>query len=213
MDWQRNLFFFVSLLLGLGAVSAGLFQPGRLGKRLQSIEMVDRSGIHQTVDAVDSEFRDFWATRGMQVAGPAPAQTVMRRLSLGLTGTIPSLEEVRGLEASDGADPQGQWLDYLLQDRRCSDYLAERFARSLVGAEQGPFLIFRRRRFVSWLSDQLELNVPYDELARQLIQGEGLWTDAPEVNFLTATVDPEKEGRPDPVVLTGHLSRALLGLR
>ncbi|MFP6751471.1 MAG: DUF1553 domain-containing protein [Pirellulaceae bacterium] len=213
MVWKRNLFFAVSLLLGLGAVSAGLLQPDRLGKRLQSIEVTDRSEIHQTVAAVDREFRDFWETRGLQVAGPAPVQTVMRRLSLGLTGTIPSLEEVRGLEASDGADSQDQWLDYLLQDRRCSDYLAERYARSLVGVDQGPFLIFRRRRFVSWLSDQLELNVPYDELVRQLIQGEGLWTDAPEVNFLTATVDPEKEGRPDPVVLTGHLSRALLGLR
>ena len=213
MVWQRNLFFSVALLLGLGAVSAGLLQPDRLGKRLQSIEMVDRSEIHQTVDAVDGEFRKFWETGGLQVAGPAPVQTVMRRLSLGLTGTIPSLEEVRGLEAFDGANPLDQWLDYLLQDRRCSDYLAERYARTLVGSDQGPFIVFRRRRFVSWLSDQLELNVPYDELARQLIQGEGLWTDAPEVNFLTATVDPEKEGRPDPVVLTGHLSRALLGLR
>lgn len=213
MVWKRDLFFGLSLLLGLGAVSAGLLQSDRLEKRLQSIKIPGRPGIQETVDAVDREFQEYWRTRGLQVAGPASVKTVMRRLSLGLTGTIPSLEEVRGLEASRGADPRDRWLEYLLEDRRCSDYLAERYARSLVGAEQGPFLVFRRRRFVSWLSDQLEENLPYDELARQLIQGEGLWTDAPEVNFLTATVDPEKGGRPDPVVLAGHLSRALLGVR
>ena len=28
-------------------------------------------------------------------------------------------------------------------------------ARAYVGTEDGPFLIYRRRRFVSWLSDQL----------------------------------------------------------
>jgi hypothetical protein len=213
MVWKRDLFFGLSLLLGLGAVGAGLLQSDRLEKRLQSIKVPGRPGIQETVDAVDREFQESWRTRGLQVAGPASVKTVMRRLSLGLTGTIPSLEEVRGLEASRGADPRDRWLEYLLEDRRCSDYLAERYARSLVGAEQGPFIVFRRRRFVSWLSDQLEENLPYDELARQLIQGEGLWTDAPEVNFLTATVDPEKEGRPDPVVLAGHLSRALLGVR
>lgn len=211
--WKRDLFFVSSLFLGLAAVSAGLLQPDRLGKRLKAIQLPAREEISETVDAVDLEFEEYWRSLQLQVAGPAPLDTVRRRLSLGLAGTIPSLEELRSLEALGGADPIGLWVEYLLEDRRCSDYLAERYARSLVGADQGPFLVFRRRRFVSWLSDQLQANVPYDFLARQLIEGEGIWTDAPEVNFFTVAVDPENGGQPDPIVLTGHLSRALLGVR
>ncbi len=211
--WKRDLFFVSSLFLGLAAVSAGLLQPDGLEKRLKAIQLPAREEISETVDAVDLEFEEYWRSLQLSVAGPAPLDTVRRRLSLGLAGTIPSLEELRSLEAFGRADPVGHWVEYLLEDRRCSDYLAERYARSLVGADQGPFLVFRRRRFVSWLSDQLQLNLPYDLLARQLIEGEGIWTDTPEVNFFTVAVDPENGGQPDPVVLTGHLSRALLGVR
>jgi len=211
--WKRDLFFVSSLFLGLAAVSAGLLQPDRLEKRLKAIQLPARQEISETVHAVDLEFEEYWRSLQLQVAGPAPLDTVRRRLSLGLAGTIPSLEELRSLEAFGEVDPVGHWVEYLLEDRRCSDYLAERYARSLVGADQGPFLVFRRRRFVSWLSDQLQANVPYDFLVRQLIEGEGIWTDAPEVNFFTVAVDPENGGQPDPVVLTGHLSRALLGVR
>ena len=210
---KRDLFFISSLFLGLAVVSAGLLQPDGLEKRLKAIQLPAREEISETVDAVDLEFEEYWRSLQLQVAGPAPLDTVRRRLSLGLAGTIPSLEELRSLEAFGGADPVGHWVEYLLEDRRCSDYLAERYARSLVGADQGPFLVFRRRRFVSWLSDQLQANLPYDLLARQLIEGEGIWTDAPEVNFFTVAVDPENGGQPDPIVLTGHLSRALLGVR
>ncbi len=211
--WKRDLFFVSSLFLGLAAVSAGLFQPDGLEKRLKAIQLPAREEISETVDAVDLEFEEYWRSLQLSVAGPAPLDTVRRRLSLGLAGTIPSLEELRSLEAFGRSDPVGHWVEYLLEDRRCSDYLAERYARSLVGADQGPFLVFRRRRFVSWLSDQLQVNLPYDLLARQLIEGEGIWTDTPEVNFFTVAVDPENGGQPDPIVLTGHLSRALLGVR
>ncbi|MAZ94862.1 MAG: hypothetical protein CMJ73_02340 [Planctomycetaceae bacterium] len=211
--WKRDLFFVSSLFLGLVAVITGLLQSDGLEKRLKAIPLPAREEISETVNAVDLEFEEYWQSLQLPVAGPAPLDTVRRRLSLGLAGTIPSLEELRSLEVFGGVDPVGHWVQYLLEDRRCSDYLAERYARSLVGADQGPFLVFRRRRFVSWLSDQLQVNLPYDLLVRQLIEGEGIWTDTPEVNFFTVAVDPENGGKPDPVVLTGHLSRALLGVR
>ncbi len=47
------------------------------------------------------------------------------------------------------------WIDHLLRDRRTADYLAERFARAWVGVENTPVILFRRRRLVTWTSDQL----------------------------------------------------------
>jgi hypothetical protein len=84
----------------------------------------------------------------------------------------------------------------------------------MVGVEDGPFIVYRRHRLVSWLSDQIHLNRPYDELVRELITAEGVWTLNPAANFLTVTVDQnnEEEG-PDEVKLAGRVSKAFLGVR
>ncbi|MEC8590156.1 MAG: hypothetical protein VXZ15_01260, partial [Planctomycetota bacterium] len=79
------------------------------------------------------------------------------------------------------------WLNYILEDERFADYFAERLARAYVGVENGPFIVYRRRRFVHWLSDQILSNRPYDDLVRHLLTDEGLWTDSPAVNFVSVT--------------------------
>jgi hypothetical protein len=126
---------------------------------------------------------------------------------------VPSLEEVRQFEALP-ADQRLPWfVDHLLQDRRCADYFAERFARAWVGTEDGPFIFYRRRRLIAWLSEQLAANRPYDALVRDLIAADGLWTDHPATNFVSVTVQPDNQNQPDPVRLAGRVTRAFLGLR
>ena len=146
--------------------------------------------------------------------GSASGLTVLRRLSLGLTGTVPSLEEIRLFESLPEEASIGIWASRLMQDRRFASYFAERFARAFVGVENGPFLVFRRRRMLDWLADEILQNRPYDQLVRKIITSEGIWTSDPEVNFVTVTVDQnnEEEG-PDEVKLAARVSRAFLGVR
>lgn len=163
---------------------------------------------------VNAAFRASWASAGLEPAAEADALTLARRLSLALTGAPPSLEEIRRLESlPKGADPVAAWLDHLFADRRSADYLAERFARAFVGVETGPFLVYRRRRLVTWLGDQIQANRPYDAIVRDLVSAEGLWTTRPETNFITVTVvqGGSKEG-PDEMKLAGRAARAFLGL-
>jgi hypothetical protein len=134
-------------------------------------------------------------------------------MSLALAGTIPSLQELRRFEAQPAEVRLANWLDDLLADRRSSDFVAERLARALVGVQDGPFLIYRRRRFVSWLADELQANRPYDQIVRRLIAEEGLWTDHPATNFITVTVKPDSDEGPDANVLAARVSRAFLGVR
>jgi hypothetical protein len=136
----------------------------------------------------------------------------MRRLALALIGAVPSLEEIRRFESQPRGSRIEAWLDDLLSDRRCADHLAERFARAFVGTEDGPFLLFRRRRFIAWLSDAILANRPYDAVARDLIADQGLWTDHPATNFITVTFDQES-GRPTPERLAARVARAFLGVR
>ena len=117
---------------------------------------------------------------------------------------------IRG-PAGRGNGSRGSLSD-LLRDRRTADYLAERFARALVGTEDGPFVQFRRRRFTTWLSDAILENRPYDAVVRDLVADQGLWTDHPATNFISVTFSEETES-PDPERLAARVSRAFLGVR
>lgn len=171
-------------------------------------EMKDIQRVAQTVNA---DFEKEWTQHGLKPVGRADDLTIARRLSLALTGSIPSLQEIRSLETLKDVDRTQWWLTQLLGDRRSSDYLAERFARVYVGIENGNLVLFRRRRLVDWLSDALQKNRPYDQIVRELIDCEGVWTTNPAVNFITVT-NEDKKG-PDEAKLAAKVSRAFLGVR
>ncbi|MCA9188322.1 MAG: DUF1553 domain-containing protein [Pirellulaceae bacterium] len=205
---------FLGLCIAGGLALATYISPREYPPSRVSLEnWQDWEDVREIAARIDEEFSQAWAEAGLQSAELADDLTVARRMSLGMTGTIPSLEEIRALESLSPEARIPWWTEHLLADRRSSDYRAERWGRALVGVEGGPFLIYRRRRFISWLSDQLHANVPYDELARTLITAEGVWTDSPAVNFLTVTANPEDGNRPDAIRLAARTSRAFLGVR
>ncbi len=169
----------------------------------------------EVVGSIDSAFDDQWSDAGLEVANVADDWLVARRLSLGLTGTIPSVQELKTLEQQPSDQRISWWVSRLLDDKRTHDYMAERLARAWVGVEGGPFLLYRRRRFIAWLSDQIESNRRYDYLVKQLLTDEGIWTDSPAVNFYTRNIIPDsgEEDKPDPILLTGRTVRAFVGMR
>jgi hypothetical protein len=213
--WARNLLFFGLVLVGVAGLGALLYPPALPARasRFQPAE-ADSPGFRDLVDRVDAAVRATWKDRGLE---PAPLVTddlaLARRVSLALTGTIPSLQEIRQLEAQPPEQRLQWWLAGILEDRRYADYLAERLARAYVGTENGPFVVFRRRRFVTWLSDQLLQNRPYDEIVKQLIAAQGLWTDQPATNFVTVTIELDNQKGPNPARLAGRVARAFLGVR
>lgn len=212
--WLRNLLFLG--LIGGGGVALGVnLLPPREPKPVTSYDAsaYRAADFRNAVDRIDGAFRKQWNEDKVRPAPAASELTVARRLALGLMGTVPSLEEIRQFEYLPAEERLPWWLDHILQDRRFADYFAERIARAVVGTEDGPFIFYRRRRLIAWLGDQLAQNQPYDALVRELIAGEGLWTDHPATNFVTVTTQPDHGNQPDPVRLAGRVTRAFLGLR
>jgi hypothetical protein len=204
--WLRNAAVLAVLAAGTGLVAwKWLERP--VGKTIPSAS----SEAQKAAAKVDAASEAEWATKKIPPAPRADDLTIIRRLSLALTGSIPSLEEIRDVQTLKGENVPQQWLERLLADRRTSDYLAERLARVYVGTENGPFLIYRRRRLVEWLSEALLQNRPYDRIVRDLIGSKGVWTTSPAVNFITVTNEPGKG--PDEKKLAAKISRAFLGVR
>jgi hypothetical protein len=166
--------------------------------------------IDQAVAAVDHYFEQSWQGAGVKPAPRANDLQILRRLSLALCGTIPSLEEIREFESDAAPGRLDRWTVHLLADNRFADYFAERLARGFVGTEMGQAIIFRRDRFVDWLRQQLSQNTPYDEIARRVISETGLWTDHPASNYITAAM---ADGELDENKLAGRTARAFLGQR
>ena len=211
--WLRNLFFLAVCSVGLTLPIVAIAPRADSTATAKVVAAPQDDDAQRTIAAVDAAFRRAWLERNLVPAEPADDLTVYRRLSLGLTGAIPSLEEIRSFESADDTQRFENRLGVVLADRRTADYLAERFARAFVGVENGPFLLYRRRRFVSWLADNIAENTPFDAVVRHLIADEGLWTDSPAVNFLTAAVKPGESPDPDPKALAARTARAFLGVR
>ncbi|MEO1615454.1 MAG: DUF1549 domain-containing protein [Planctomycetota bacterium] len=222
MKWS---WFLCLMLAAFAYMCAGLSEPADGGKTESKIEAQpasrgglpnlmrgDWASLMQTTSAIDRAHAEMLEQSGLEEAPVADWLTICRRMSLALVGSGMSLEEIRVLEQLPEEDRESTHLSRLLDDPRFHDYWAERWTRFLVGADEGPFAVYRRRRFRHWLADQISANLPYDQFVSKLVTAEGLWTDRPEVNFLTVTFDTN-DGSPDPVRLAARTSRAFLGLR
>lgn len=194
-----GVFAVVAMAARTNVVRQSPTKPGRVAVETDPI-----------VTDVDRLFARKWAEAGVTPANPVDDLAILRRLSLVLHGTVPSLEEIRAFESDAGAKRIERWVEKMLEDRRFSDYFARRLARVFVGADEGQFVVFRRDRFWAWLGEQLQKNRPYDEVVREMIAERGLWTGEPQVNFITSAVN---EGYVDVNKLAGRTVRAFLGQR
>ncbi|HWA97372.1 MAG TPA: DUF1549 domain-containing protein, partial [Pirellulales bacterium] len=214
----RNIVFLATCAVGLMALAAALDprveSHGRNAISTDGKAIAENLGLDEIVAQLDRAFASEWARRGLQAASAADELTVVRRLALALMGTIPSIEEIRRLESVPANQRVARYLANVLNDRRFHDYFAERLARPLVGVKDGVFIVYRRSRFVSWLSEQLRDQRPYDEMVRELITADGQGTDRPPVNFILAAMTPGMRPlTPDCKELASRVSRAMLGVR
>ena len=211
--WRKRLLLVLigaSLFAGIGWATSP--RP-KLLRTPESISSSFESTIQTVAQQVDGAMNADIASHGLKTAKVADWRLITRRISLALIGNGLSLEEIRVVEQVPEDRRPTWWTEYLLKDRRSSDYLAERWTRATVGTNQGPFLVFRRRKYVDWMADHFEKGTPYDVVVRDLLEAKGSWTDAPQVNFLTATMDDTDNKKPDAIRLAGRTSRAFLAQR
>jgi hypothetical protein len=208
----RDVLFLGFVLAVVTAWGTGVLRSSMSPSSIPEPARFDSRDLDTLIREVNASFRSEWSRQGLSPAPRASDLVLLRRLSLALTGTIPALEEIRRFESLTPDARINIWLDQLLRDRRSADYLAERFARAFVGVEEGPFIQFRRRLFVTWLSDAFHENRPYDAIVRDLVADSGIWTDHPATNFVSVTFDPEVE-LPDPERLAARVARSFLGVR
>ena len=125
---------------------------------------------------------------GLSTAAEADRRTLIRRLSLDLTGLPPSVDQVRAFLADSSPDAYGNLVDRLLESPRYGERMAVRWLDAARYADtQGyqndaPVQMWRWR---DWVIEAFNSNKPFDEFTVEQIAGDLL--PNPTLDQLIAT--------------------------
>lgn len=131
---------------------------------------------HETsINEIDAFIAGRLEEAGLALAEPASRETVIRRVSLDLTGLLPTVEEVQEFVADDRPDAYERLVDRLL----ASPHYGERQARHWLDlaryADSNGFTIDGARSiwpYRDWVIEAFNANKPFDEFTIEQLAGD-----------------------------------------
>ena len=119
--------------------------------------------------------------------------TFIRRVTLDITGRIPTPEETNRFLASDDAGKRDQLVDRLLKSPAYADYFASKWTPLLKNRRDEASDITANFAFHAWVRDSLLANVPYDQFVRELLAATGTVVGNPPVAWYKRVKDPKEQ--------------------
>ncbi len=172
------------------------YGEGSVMIRYQGLVTIFRAAIPQDVPAESLEFPqptnfvDEHVFRKLKRLGLPPSELCtdsefLRRVSLDITGTLPTVEEAHSFLDSTDADKRGKLVDSLLEKPEYATYFALRWGDvlRLKGGRAGKKGVDgdheRGLAFHDWIKESLSANKPYDQFVREILTVNGP-TSGPE---------------------------------
>jgi hypothetical protein len=126
---------------------------------------------------------------GLQPSPAANFEQLLRRTALGLTGLLPTPEEMDGFIREGTAEAYARWIERLL----ASPHYGERWGRHWLDlgryAESDGFEHDSLRphswRYRDYVIRSLNQDKPFDQFIREQIAGDEIWPDEPEALIAT----------------------------
>jgi len=181
----------------MGQVAAVQVQSPRGGAASPSAE----PPVHNPID------RLVWAK--LRKMGLTPSEvcddaTFLRRVSLDLLGTLPTVDEAQSFLDDPNPRQRERWVDHLLTREEYADFWSLKWADILLVdreklGDRGAF------EFHRWLRGQFVRNRPYDAWVRELLTATGDSAKFGPVNFFRSADTPD--------ALARTVSQAFLGVR
>lgn len=140
--------------------------------------------------------------------------TYLRRVSLDLTGTLPSVEEVQAFLKDTREDKRARIVDDLLKRPEFVDFWTLQFSDLLQNRKERDHDVRGTkgvRSFHSWLRSQVAANRPWNELAKDVITASGDVSTSPQIGYYITLVG-EKQ-RAEESEIGDSVAQAFLGSR
>jgi len=148
--------------------------------------------------------------RKLRIAPSAVADdaTFLRRVTLDITGTLPTAEEVRRFLAEASPTKRETTVDALLARKEFVDVWVMKWAELLQvrSADQQVQMSPKSAlMYFEWIEEQLGRGVPADAMVKALLTATGPSFETPEANFYKVERDPLK--------LSENVAQAFMGVR
>ena len=138
---------------------------------------------------VDAFVVDKLTKAGLKLSPEAPKATLLRRLSLDLTGLPPTPEEISAFLTDESPEAYGKQIDRLMASPHYGERMvlpwldASRYADSNGFQQDGDTFQWLWR---DWLVKNLNADKPFDQLSTEMLAGDLLPNATPEQKIATA---------------------------
>lgn len=120
-------------------------------------------------------------TIGIPPSDIADDGTFIRRLTLDLTGRLPTASEMKDFMASKDANKRTALVDRLLDSPDYAEFFANKWSALLRNQRTQPVYARGTYLFWQWIRDSIADNKPYDQFVREVIAAAGDIDQSPPV--------------------------------
>jgi hypothetical protein len=143
-----------------------------------------------------------WAELGLAPSGMCDDATFLRRASLDIIGTPPTLEEQKAFSADTDPKKREKLVDALLQRPEYADYWTVKWG-DLLRSNRTGLTVKGMWSLTNWIREQMRTNRRFDEFAKDLVTAQGsTFTDGP-ANYFRVASNPNDLAETTAQVLLG----------
>ncbi len=129
----------------------------------------------------------------------------LRRVTLDVTGALPSTAEVSAFLADRTPEKRERLVERLLASTGYADFFANKWTAVLKNRRDDATDVVSNFAFHAWIRDGLLANKPYDQFVRELLGATGDVVGCPPVSWYKRVTDPK--------VQVEDISQLFLGVR
>jgi hypothetical protein len=118
---------------------------------------------------------------GLPPSPVADDGTFLRRVTIDVTGRLPSADAARKFLADTAADKREKAIERLLDSESYADYFANKWSAILRNRRDKDTYASGNFAFHEWIRSALDQNMPYDRFVREILTASGEISDHPAV--------------------------------
>jgi len=138
-------------------------------------------------------------------SGTCGDEVFLRRVTLDITGTLPTEEEYQQFMADTAPDKRAKVVDRLLERKEFSEIWAMKWAELLMIRSTNRVSYKSAYLYANWLTTQISNNVPLDQMVRELLSASGGTFKNPATNFYQV--------EPSTLKLAENVAQVFMGIR
>ena len=132
-------------------------------------------------------------TIGMPPSPLCDDSTFLRRVTLDITGRLPSPDEMKDFLASSDPAKRDAWINRLLDSSEYAEFFANKWNALLRNKRTQDWYARGSYLFHNWLRDRLMENMPYDEFVHQVVAASGDLDQHPPVAWYRQVKDAKTQ--------------------